>query len=104
MVKIKDNGNIAPLMFTLQSYRVELNAKIKYRSAHAYFRIHQESAGIYTAYLISFDGETIQTPPEKVTLLKGARNWTGSTDDEVLLAQLGKVIDTERHQIGKDIN
>ena len=79
---------------------MKLNAKIKYKSAHAHFRIHQESAGIYTAYLISFDGEDTQSLPKEITLLKGVRSWTGSIDDEVLLKQLGAFIDTKKHQIG----
>lgn len=76
---------------------MKLETKIIYHSAYAYFRIHEERAGIYTAYLICFDGDDTHTPPEAITLLKGVRNWTGSVDDEVLLAQLGAFIDTKGH-------
>ena len=81
---------------------MELKVKIKYKSAYAYYRIQREGAGIYTAYLISYDGEDIQMPPKEVTLLKGVRNWAGSSDDEVFLAQLGEFIDTNKHQVGND--
>jgi len=73
---------------------VELEALIQYRSSTACFRIHTEGEGIYTAYLISFNGQESQLPPDEITLLKGVRNWTGSTEDDVLLDKLGEFINT----------
>jgi hypothetical protein len=89
-------------MIKMQQSKVEFETRVKYNSAYASFRIQKERAGIYTAYLISFDGDDIHTPPEEITLLKGIRNWTGSIDDEVLLEQLGASIDTEAHQNDKN--
>ncbi|HUQ97070.1 MAG TPA: hypothetical protein VM010_05355 [Chitinophagaceae bacterium] len=80
-------------------YKADVETKIKYNNADASFRIQKERAGIYTAYLICFEGDDVHTPPEAITLLKGFRNWTGSVDDEVLLAQLGAFIDRQGDQI-----
>ena len=72
---------------------VELETIINYRSCAACYRIQNESEGIFSAYLLYFDGDDSQAPPDGITLVKGIRNWTGSIEDEILLSELGKFID-----------
>ena len=72
---------------------MELEATIKYRSSNALFKIQKESEGIFTATLLRFNGGNTIAPPVRITLVRGIRNWTGSTDDEILLGELGKFID-----------
>jgi hypothetical protein len=70
-----------------------MEATISYRSSSACFRIQNESEGIFTARLLSFDGDYAAAPAQKITLVKGIRYWTGSVDDEILLNELGKFIE-----------
>ena len=78
--------------------QVELEVMVNYKGSDACFSIRPERNGIYTASLISFTGESNQSPPEKITLVKGVRNWAGSIEDDILLSELGKFIDTHWHQ------
>jgi hypothetical protein len=71
---------------------MELNAIVKYGGGFAKFLIRKENTGIYYANLMHFDGEGNRLP-EKITLVKGIRQWTGSFDDSELLNGLGKVIE-----------
>ena len=73
---------------------MELEATIEYKNDRACFRINQESEGIFTAYLISFSGDDSGDLPAEITLVRSIRNWTGSTEDEVLLRELGAFIDS----------
>ena len=72
---------------------MELEAKISYRNSSACYKIRNEREGIFTASLLSFEGDTTVSFPKGVTLVKGIRYWTGSVDDEILLSALGKCID-----------
>jgi hypothetical protein len=76
-------------------FQVELEAMIAYKNGRACFRIHQESEGIFTAYLITFLGENSESPPEEITMVRSIRNWIGSTEDEILLRELGAFIDNQ---------
>jgi len=72
---------------------VELEAKIKYKTGNACFKIQKDTEGIYTASLLNYDGENALSPPEGIILVRGIRYWTGSVEDEILLTELGKLID-----------
>ena len=87
-------------MSTLQFkiYRVELEIMLRYRGGHVHYRLHEEAERIFTAYMVSFDGNSTNSPAEEITLVKGVRNWTGSVEDDLLLQELGKFIDTCWHQ------
>lgn len=74
-------------------FKVELEAKIIYKSSSACYKIQNDTEGIFTANLLYFDGDKTIAPPKGVTLVKGIRYWTGSIDDEILLTELGKYID-----------
>lgn len=72
-----------------------LEVTVEYRSHRACFKIHQEREGIFTARLLSFEGEASLRPTKEITLVRGVRKWTGSIDDEALLDELGEFIDTK---------
>jgi len=72
---------------------MDLNVKLKYRNGSACFNIYKESPGIYYADLVCFDGDKKLTPPQKITLIRGVRQWRGSFDDADLLNELGRIIE-----------
>lgn len=72
---------------------MEKKVKVHLGSRWACFIIRKEGPGIYFANLVSYDGEEKTRPPEGITLIRGARQWNGSIDDEILLNALGKQID-----------
>lgn len=71
-----------------------MEVTVKHRGDHACFKILREGEGIYTASLLSYDGENTNTPPGEITLIKGVRCWTGSIEDKTLLSELGGFIDS----------
>ena len=79
-----------------------MDVMIKYRGGRACFTIFQEGEGIYTASLLSYEGEEGNTPPEEITLIKGVRCWTGSIEDKTLLNELGEFIDSFHVEIEGD--
>lgn len=72
---------------------MKLEAIVKYGNGRAHFKIHKENPGIYYANLLHYDGAKQFSPPHKITLIRGVRQWTGSHEDETLLNELGKVIE-----------
>ena len=64
-----------------------------YRGALAQYYITQENEGIYCAHLARYDGKVDHLPPYKMTLIRGALNWTGNSEDPHLIESIGKVID-----------
>ncbi len=78
---------------------MELNANVKYGNGCACFIIRKENPGIYYAHLIYFDGDKKLSPPQKITLVRGIRQWAGSLDKPQLLNDLGKVIEEAYQKI-----
>lgn len=72
---------------------MELTAQLKYRNGMACFKIYKERADIYFVDLVRFDGDKKFSPPQKIILVKGIRQWTGSYSDLSLLNELGKIIE-----------
>lgn len=72
---------------------MDLEAIVKHGNGRAGFRIHRESPGIYNASLMFFDGDLKSTPPHKITLVRGIRQWAGSYEHPDLLSELGKIIE-----------
>lgn len=70
-----------------------LKAFVMYRGALAQYYITQENEGIFNAHLARYDGKVDHLPPYKLTLIRGAYNWTGNSEDPLLIESLGKVID-----------
>lgn len=81
---------------------MKLELMLIYNGGNAFYKIHQEEVGIFTAYLISFDGKATQAPPEIITLVKSVRNWTGSAEDDSLIRDLGDLIDSYYSQTHND--
>ena len=72
---------------------MELNANVKYGNGTACFRIRKENPGVYSADLLYFEGSKKAAPPEQITLVRGIRQWTGSSDDVDLMNKLGGAIE-----------
>lgn len=72
---------------------------LPYKDGKACFRIDQDGDGIYTAQLVGWDGKATNDLPKKITLIKVVRCWSGSSDDEVLVNEIGRCIDL--HQFKK---
>lgn len=72
---------------------MDLKASVKYGNGNALFELYRDSPGLYHADLVHFDGDKKLSPPKKITMVRGIRQWTGSFEDVDLLNQLGKVIE-----------
>lgn len=72
---------------------MELKAVVQYQGALAHYHISPENEGIYQAKLLRYDGRPERTPPQKVTLIKGQRQWSGNCDRQDLLNELGNTIE-----------
>lgn len=72
---------------------MELKANIKYNGHSACFVIKKDSPGVYHADLVYYDGAEKSPPPKTITLIRGLRKWTGSSEDGDLLNNLGKIIE-----------
>ena len=77
---------------------MEFNANVKYGNGSACYIIRREIPGIYYAHLIYFDGDKKLAPPQKITLVRGIRQWTGSLDNPGFLNDLGNVIEETYQQ------
>lgn len=72
---------------------MEMKAVVQYLGNWAHYAITPESDGIYNAQLTRYDGPEVVTPPEKILLVRGPRQWVGSHDERILLDELGWSID-----------
>ena len=70
-----------------------MTASVFFRGASANFHIRSDSAGIYYAKLVSYEGDAAQSPPNEITIMRGIRQWTGSYNEDFLLFRLGKIIE-----------
>ena len=72
-----------------------VRAVVKYRGALAHYGVAQENEGIYQAQLIRYDGRPDHAPPVKITLVKGLNHWSGSSEREELVDEIGEIIDNK---------
>lgn len=72
---------------------MEFEAPVSYGSGKALFRITKENPGIYYACLLTFDKVNEQSPPSRITLIRGIRCWRGSDNDDMLINALGNLIE-----------
>lgn len=79
---------------------MELNATVKYGGGRASFIVRKENPGIYYADLLYYDGDRKNSPPKKITLVRGIRQWTGSFNDPILLNEIGKIIEEAYEKMG----
>ena len=75
-----------------------VRAVVKYRGALAHYGVAQENEGIYQAQLIRYDGRPDHAPPVKITLVKGLNHWSGSSEREELVDEIGEIIDNKLKQ------
>ena len=73
---------------------MELKAAIYYRNAYAHYKVIREQKRIYFAELVHYDGQEGDTPPANILLVRGIRQWWGSTDNAELVRELGNYIST----------
>lgn len=72
---------------------MELETVIQFNDGLAYYAISPESNGIYQARLLRYEGSHDRLPPTEVILVKGYRQWSGSSERQDLLNQIGKAIE-----------
>lgn len=80
-------------MYLAEPVNMKIDAIIPYRNSVARYSILRESEYIYTATLLSYDGNTHDLPPVNITLTKGIRHWIGSTHIQILIDHIGEIID-----------
>lgn len=73
---------------------MKLEAIVKLGDGAAHYLISREGRGCYKAELVNYSGETYNNVPNELILLRGYRNWTGSTSNQQLLNELGEAIDS----------
>lgn len=60
----------------------------------ACYSVASEGRGMFQAVLLHYKGDPNGMPPQCITLVRGLRKWTGSSDDNRVLQFLGSVIDS----------
>lgn len=66
---------------------------VPFQNAPAHYSVLREAEGIFLAVLQHYEGDLLQAPPLRVVLIRGVRNWTGSSDHPELINQLGRAIE-----------
>lgn len=65
---------------------------VEHNGNTASYEIYSDTEGIYSGRLVDYNGRLEEAPPNIITLVRGVRNWTGSTEID-LLNTIGKAID-----------
>lgn len=73
---------------------MELRTIVYVNGGEACYSVESEGRGMFQAVLLNYKGNPNAEPPNCITLVRGLRKWTGSSDDERVLQFLGDVIDT----------
>ncbi len=71
---------------------------VLYKDALAYYSIHSEREGSYSATLLRYNGDARNKPPQTFTSNKEGRHWTDDTIDQELLDQIGFDLELQRQQ------
>ena len=79
----------------MKSTEMKTDVTVKVANGLATYRIQMDRPGIYSARLQSFEGKPQYKPAESITLVRGVRSWTGSSDDSELLNALGQFVETD---------
>ena len=69
------------------------HAIANYKGGLAHYKIMEKGVGIFNAYLQRYDGKMEKKPAQSIILVRGARHWSGSIENQNLLDKLGEVID-----------
>lgn len=72
---------------------MKLKAVIQYLGKRATYEISPDTAGIYQARLLRYNGGDLVTPPQEITLVRSVRRWAGSNEERPVIDALGKIID-----------
>jgi hypothetical protein len=72
---------------------MQLKAIVQFQGGLAHYQISPGHEGIFEAMLMRYDGRPERTPPGKVVLTKEADLWSGSSDRQDLVDQLGHRIE-----------
>lgn len=72
---------------------MELKAVVQYLGDWAHYSVTPETAGIYHARLLKYEGPNVVTPPENITLVRSASRWVGSYEEQHFVEELGRAID-----------
>jgi len=76
---------------------MKVKVTVKYKNALAHYCIRQESNTIYSAELDDYEGSVHNIPPTQLIITKGVRHWIGSCDNQILIADLGEMIEVHIH-------
>jgi hypothetical protein len=71
---------------------MKVTASVEFKGGTAHFAIRSANSGIYHANLLRYEGNTFDTPPNEVTIIRGVRQWTGSCNEDLQIEKLGEVI------------
>ena len=77
----------------------EFEANISVGDGQAYFQILEDGSGLYNAKLLSYTGTSDKLTIKDVTLIRGIRDWAGSSDNVELHYLLGKAIEARMQKI-----
>lgn len=78
----------------LQPEMMDFEVQISYNGDEACFQIFRDAPGVYYAELLYYTGYHKRMSVKNLTLMRGIRYWTGSSDDTLLHQSLGKAIET----------
>ena len=81
---------------------VDFVTNIQYGKQQVCFRIYKESPGVYFAEHLHAKSESKKTPQQSITLVRGIRYWTGSSDDAHLHDLLGQAIEAHIQSQNKE--
>lgn len=91
--RFSSKGILFVVGFDVAIKPMELTAVVQFAGSRAHYTITRENVGIYQARLLKYEGGDWIYPPESVTLVRGARHWVGSTEEQCFVDQLGDVIE-----------
>jgi len=78
---------------SVNTVKMKLKAVVKMDEAVAHFAVSHKGPGMYHADLVRYNGNPEQAPPSRIILIRGVRQWTGSTDNDELLNKIGREIE-----------
>lgn len=73
---------------------MELRTIMYVNGGEACYSLASDGRGMFQAMLLHYNGDPNGMPPQCITLVRGLRKWTGSSDNEQVLQYLGEVIDS----------
>lgn len=78
---------------------MEVTAVVLHEGALAHYDVSIENGGRCDARLLSYNGNSSQSPPEQISLKKEGRHWLGTSTDQQLSDDLGYAIESKAKPI-----